>query len=546
MAGRVVKKAPKKKGANGYTMPEPIPKGEIFTDMGQKKWIIGSSIGVGGFGEIYCAASYMEQSAKNYNYVIKVEPHGNGPLFVEMHFYMRNAKADDIEAWKKKKKLSLFGMPKYIGSGSHECNKVKYRFVVMERYGTDLWNLFLQSGRRFEEHTVFKVALQIINVLEYIHHKTYVHADIKGGNLLLDLKSQDHVYLVDFGLASHYTTKSEYKLDPKKAHDGTIEYTSRDAHMGVPTMRGDFEILAYNIIQWLCGSLPWEKNLKDVSAVQKQKEQAFDNIPKFLKACFGTDVPKPVNDYMNLLAGMKFNEPPQYDKFRTILTNGLTKLGHKPDGKLDFHSPNNTTQHTVSTTKKIKKVTPKDMRKSPRGKQINSSPTSSPALSPTGESPGVMIKNKRGGLREIKKILEDMEEIDDSDAVYQIQIKELKNRKKLPIVKDYVKAVSEKPIKNKRPRNISKMSQSDSEPEIISKGTRSRPQVVPKLSPGSQPGSIKLLGEEESDSNEDMFGDDDDDDSGRTPPKIRKKNTSNAGDRFAKIRTTKSRVHKKE
>lgn len=49
---------------------------------------------------------------------------------------------------------------------------------------------------------------------------------------MLDLKSKNQVYLVDFGLASHYTTKDEYKLDPKKAHNGTIEYTSRDAHMG--------------------------------------------------------------------------------------------------------------------------------------------------------------------------------------------------------------------------------------------------------------------------------------------------------------------------
>lgn len=46
------------------------------------------------------------------------------------------------------------------------------------------------------------------------------------------MKHQDHVYLVDFGLASHVTKKSEYKLDPKKAHNGTPEYTSRDAHMG--------------------------------------------------------------------------------------------------------------------------------------------------------------------------------------------------------------------------------------------------------------------------------------------------------------------------
>jgi len=37
---------------------------------------------------------------------------------------------------------------------------------------------------------------------------------------------------VDFGLASRFTTSSEYKRDPKKAHNGTIEYTSRDAHMG--------------------------------------------------------------------------------------------------------------------------------------------------------------------------------------------------------------------------------------------------------------------------------------------------------------------------
>lgn len=49
---------------------------------------------------------------------------------------------------------------------------------------------------------------------------------------MLNLKFQDKVYLVDFGLASHYTTKDEYKLDPKKAHNGTIEYTSRDAHIG--------------------------------------------------------------------------------------------------------------------------------------------------------------------------------------------------------------------------------------------------------------------------------------------------------------------------
>lgn len=81
------------------------------------------------------------------------------------------------------------------------------------------------------EYIAIKICFQI-DVLEYIHSRTYVHADIKGGNLLLSRDNPNQVYLVDFGLASHYSTKPEYKLDPKKAHNGTIEYTSRDAHMG--------------------------------------------------------------------------------------------------------------------------------------------------------------------------------------------------------------------------------------------------------------------------------------------------------------------------
>jgi len=44
------------------------------------------------------------------------------------------------------------------------------------------------------------------------------------------------VYLVDYGLATHYICDGKhraYKEDPRKAHDGTIEFTSRDAHKGV-------------------------------------------------------------------------------------------------------------------------------------------------------------------------------------------------------------------------------------------------------------------------------------------------------------------------
>jgi hypothetical protein len=47
------KVAGKRKAANGYKLPDPIPVGEIVRDVTKKAWQIGPSIGVGGFGEIY-------------------------------------------------------------------------------------------------------------------------------------------------------------------------------------------------------------------------------------------------------------------------------------------------------------------------------------------------------------------------------------------------------------------------------------------------------------------------------------------------------------
>ena len=87
--------------ANGYRLPDPLPSGEVLTDNVKSKWILGESIGCGGFGELYLAKSLSEKS-NDYNFVIKVD-HNNGPLYAEMHFYHRVAKANLIEAWMKEK-----------------------------------------------------------------------------------------------------------------------------------------------------------------------------------------------------------------------------------------------------------------------------------------------------------------------------------------------------------------------------------------------------------------------------------------------------------
>ncbi|XP_018562059.1 serine/threonine-protein kinase VRK1 isoform X2 [Anoplophora glabripennis] len=363
----MAKAAPKRKAANGYKLAERLPKGEILEDIGRKKWKLGSPIGQGGFGEIY-AAQEEGSTGSNYPYVVKIEPHANGPLFVEMHFYMRNAKPTDIEEFKKEKGLKTFGMPLYLGSGSHEFKSQKYRFVVMEKFGTDLWKIYLEHKRSFPSDTVFKLGIQILDVLEYIHNRGYVHADIKGANVLMGIMkgTTNQAYLIDFGLATKFSTEKEFKPNPKKAHDGTIEYLSRDAHKGVQTRRGDLEILAYNLIQWLGCTLPWESNLKDPNEVHKSKEAYMDNVPKMIKACFGHKTPPgAIVDYLNYLKTLKFNTEPDYKKIRKIFISGIKDAGGSENDPLTFH----VSQKKIQKRKGDRKDSVSPKRKIRRGRK---------------------------------------------------------------------------------------------------------------------------------------------------------------------------------
>ena len=97
--------------SNGYRLPDPLPIGEELIDITKTRWILGESIGCGGFGELYLARRADAKSSE-FNYVVKVD-HDNGPLFTEMHFYHRVAKSADIQAWIKKK--GTFSFSTYQG-----------------------------------------------------------------------------------------------------------------------------------------------------------------------------------------------------------------------------------------------------------------------------------------------------------------------------------------------------------------------------------------------------------------------------------------------
>ncbi|CAL4186132.1 unnamed protein product, partial [Meganyctiphanes norvegica] len=225
-------KAPKRVAAKGFTLPDPIDPGEVLTDVTKKQWIIGKSIGVGGFGEIYLASDNVKKTVDDSaNYCVKIEPHTNGPLFTEMHCYMRVHKCDiRAEMGVYCSKFASLGGGKNQGKGRHYGQKYTLTDGYTFRYQNSV------SGK--PPKMIFKKIMNTLDVYEYIHSKEYIHADVKQSNLCIGRHpgTENNVFLVDLGLSTRFTSggkHKERKFDPRKAHDGTIEYTSRDAHIGV-------------------------------------------------------------------------------------------------------------------------------------------------------------------------------------------------------------------------------------------------------------------------------------------------------------------------
>ncbi|KAM4590803.1 serine/threonine-protein kinase VRK1-like isoform 2-T3 [Odontesthes bonariensis] len=319
-------------------LPKPLPDGFILTDTEKKKWRLGKIIGQGGFGLIYLASQDTGKPvAEDTDFAIKVEYQENGPLFSELKFYQRAAKADSIQKWKRDKKLDFLGIPTYSGSGLAEYGGLRYRFMAMDRLGSDLQRVCERNKGRLKKTTVLQLGQRLVDVLEYIHENEYVHADIKAANLMQGYRDPEQVYLVDYGLSYRYCpdgVHKEYKENPKKGHNGTIEYTSLDAHKGLsPSRRGDLQILGFCLLHWLCGSLPWDNVLKNPSEVQEAKARLMNNLPDSVQqmsvSVASTDE---VASFLLYVKTLDYHDKPDYQHVKDLFASAVS-------GRLDFSMP---------------------------------------------------------------------------------------------------------------------------------------------------------------------------------------------------------------
>ncbi|PWA83751.1 casein kinase I [Artemisia annua] len=140
--------------------------------------------------------------------------------------------------------------------------KGEYNIMVIDLLGPSLEDLFNYCNRKLSLKTVLMLADQLINRVEYMHARGFLHRDIKPDNFLMVLRKANQVYVIEFGLAKKYRDLQTHKHIPYWENNnlkGTARYASVNTHLGVEqSRRDDLESLGYVLMFFLRGSLPWQ------------------------------------------------------------------------------------------------------------------------------------------------------------------------------------------------------------------------------------------------------------------------------------------------
>ena len=277
---------------------------------------VNKQLGKGGFGQLYLGRNIRENTL----IAIKVEEQVQRS-HLTMEFQIL-------------KELQGEGIPKvYRLHNGH-----KHNYLLMQLLGKSLDKLFSDTNRKFSIKTVSQIGYQMVQRIEYVHSKGYIHRDIKPGNFLigknLDCKK---IYIIDFGLSKKYIDKNNNHILYKegKGLTGTARYVSLNTHYGIEqSRRDDIEGIAYNLIYFAKGKLPWQ-GVKTKNKKEKHKkimEFKEEYIPE--KLCDG--LPEEFPTLLKYARKLDFDEKPDYKNIKIMFKQLIISMNQEMDWKFDW------------------------------------------------------------------------------------------------------------------------------------------------------------------------------------------------------------------
>jgi serine/threonine protein kinase len=128
-------------------------------------------------------------------------------------------------------------------------------------------------------------------------------------------KHANVVYIIDFGLSKEFRNPNTHAHIPYscgRGFTGTATFASINSHLGLELgRRDDLESLAYILIYFICGFLPWQGPRKDIFALKQgiTSHNMFSELPvefrTFLESC----------------RSLSFHDKPNYDQYLNLFHN---------------------------------------------------------------------------------------------------------------------------------------------------------------------------------------------------------------------------------
>jgi len=215
----------------------------------------------------------------------------------------------------------------------------EYNVMVMDLLGPSLDELFRSCGRRFSLATVLRLAVQMIECIEFVHTCGIIHRDIKPHNFLMGTGDRsERLYIMDFGLAKRFRdfeTGEHIPCAHKRGVTGTVRYASLNVHEGFePSRRDDLEAIGNVLLHLLRGNLPWQ-GLKAASKRRKhqkiRKSKAETSIEDL---CRG--YPQEFVRFFHHCRSLQYVDRPDYGYLRGLMKGALARECGQREPRYDW------------------------------------------------------------------------------------------------------------------------------------------------------------------------------------------------------------------
>ncbi len=162
-----------------------------------------------------------------------------------------------------------------LASGEDPSTRYPY-LVIPYISGGSLAERLASGALRLDK--ISDYVIQIAEVLDYAHSQQVIYRDLKAANVLVD--EEDHVYLVDFGIAKIFDSALTKISQPGHAI-GTPEYMAPEQALGAPVSSATdiygLAVLTYTLVT---GRLPFppaptEQMLMQVATLQPIPPRTF-------------------------------------------------------------------------------------------------------------------------------------------------------------------------------------------------------------------------------------------------------------------------------